>query len=76
MGFKKLSKYCNTGGIACGFEGYEFIAVLTIGIFCGKSASLAQRDQGRTVSGVRKVSRCSAESAATPVKRSIRLVGR
>jgi hypothetical protein len=42
MDFKKHSKYGNTGGIACGVQGYEFIAVLTIGILCGKSTTLAQ----------------------------------
>jgi hypothetical protein len=76
MDFKKHSKYCNTGGIACGCEGYEFIAVLTIGILCGKLATLAQRDQGCTLKGVRKTSRCIALCAATPVKRSIKLPGR
>ena len=76
MDFKKHSKCCNTGGIACGSEGYEFFAVLAIGILCGKSAPLAWRDQGCTLKGVRKASRHIALSAATPVKRSIRLQGR
>ena len=57
-------------------QGYEWIAVLAIGIFCGKQTSLAQRGQGCTVSGVRKASRCSAESAGAPVKRSIKLAGK
>ena len=76
MDFKKHSKYCNTGGIACGVEGYEFIAVLAIGILCGKSTTLAARDQGCTLKGVRKASRCIALCTATPVKRSSRLLGR